>query len=101
MFERSRFSVSLIWTLPSAEDSPLQERIFLLTLGLSKSTVQRILVQTKLKPHRLERYLASDDADFEAKARGDIGPQLSVRVAILNCVAAYCLYAVLCRSRGE
>ena len=37
-------------------------------LGLSKSTVQRILVQARLKPHRLERYLASDHPDFEAKA---------------------------------
>jgi transposase len=37
-------------------------------LGLSKSTVQRILVQAQLKPHRLERYLASDHPDFEAKA---------------------------------
>jgi transposase len=42
-------------------------------LGLSKSTVQRILVQAKLKPHRLERYLASDDPDFEAKAADIIG----------------------------
>jgi hypothetical protein len=30
-------------------------------LGMSKSTVQRILTQARLKPHRLERYLASDD----------------------------------------
>jgi transposase len=30
--------------------------------------VQRILVQAQLKPHRLERYLASDHPDFEAKA---------------------------------
>src|ERR1700686_5500090 len=37
-------------------------------LGLSKSTVQRILAQVQLKPHRLERYMASDDPDFEAKA---------------------------------
>jgi transposase len=37
-------------------------------LGLSKSTVQRILVQAQLKPHRWERYLASDDPDFETKA---------------------------------
>lgn len=42
-------------------------------LGLSKSTVQRILVQAQLKPHRLERYLASDDPDFEAKAADIIG----------------------------
>jgi len=37
-------------------------------LGLSKSTVQRILAQAQLKPHRLERYMASKDPDFEAKA---------------------------------
>ena len=33
-------------------------------LGLSKSTVQRILAQAQLKPHRLERYRASNDPDF-------------------------------------
>src|SRR6202167_1742780 len=37
-------------------------------LGLSKSTVQRILAQAQLKPHRLERYMASNDPDFENKA---------------------------------
>ena len=42
-------------------------------LGMSKSTVQRILTQARLKPHRLERYLASDDPDFEAKAADVIG----------------------------
>src|SRR5580765_646079 len=42
-------------------------------LGLSKSTVQRILTQAHLKPHRLERYLASDDPDFESKAADIIG----------------------------
>src|SRR6266568_1109354 len=42
-------------------------------LGVSKSTVQRILMQARLKPHRLERYLASDDPDFEAKAADIIG----------------------------
>jgi transposase len=42
-------------------------------LGLSKSTVQRILAQTQLKPHRLERYMASNDLDFEAKAADIIG----------------------------
>ena len=42
-------------------------------LGLSKSTVQRILAQAQLKPHRLERYMASQDPDFEAKAADIIG----------------------------
>jgi transposase len=42
-------------------------------LGLSKSTVQRILAQTQLKPHRLERYMASNDPEFESKAADIIG----------------------------
>src|ERR1022692_1645794 len=42
-------------------------------LGLSKSTVQRILAQAQLKPHRLQRYMASNDLDFEAKAADIIG----------------------------
>src|SRR6516165_5458519 len=42
-------------------------------LALSKSTVQLILAQAQLKPHRLERYLASNDPDFESKAADIIG----------------------------
>lgn len=37
-------------------------------LGLSKSTVQRIWSQARIKPHRLERYMASNDPQFEEKA---------------------------------
>jgi transposase len=37
-------------------------------LGLSKSTVQRIWRQARLKPHRLDRYMASNDPQFEEKA---------------------------------
>ena len=36
-------------------------------LGVSKSTVQRILAQAKLRPHRLERYMASTDPEFEVR----------------------------------
>jgi len=42
-------------------------------LGLSKSTVQRVLAQAKLQPHRLERYMASHDPRFEEKAADIIG----------------------------
>lgn len=42
-------------------------------LGLSKSTVQRVWTQTRLKPHRLERYMASNDPRFEEKAADIIG----------------------------
>ncbi len=42
-------------------------------LGLSKSTVQRIWRQARLKPHRLDRYMSSDDPQFEPKAADIIG----------------------------
>lgn len=42
-------------------------------LGLSKSTIQRVLAKANLKPHRLERYLASNDPQFEEKAADIIG----------------------------
>lgn len=42
-------------------------------VGISKATVQRILMRLRLKPHRLERYVASDDPDFERKAADIIG----------------------------
>jgi len=37
-------------------------------LGVSKSTVQRVWTQMRLKPHRLDRYMASNDPRFEQKA---------------------------------
>jgi transposase len=36
-------------------------------LGLGKSTVQRIWRQARLKPHRLDRYMASNDPQFEER----------------------------------
>jgi transposase len=42
-------------------------------LGLSKSTVQRVWAQTRLKPHRLDTYMASNDPRFEEKAADIIG----------------------------
>jgi transposase len=42
-------------------------------LGMSHATVQRILVQAKLQPHRLDRYMASNDPMFEQKAADIIG----------------------------
>ena len=41
--------------------------------GVSKSTVQRIWSQARLKPHQLERYMASEDPRFEEKAADIIG----------------------------
>jgi len=42
-------------------------------LGVSKSTVQRVWTQLRLKPHQLDRYMASNDPQFEAKAADIIG----------------------------
>lgn len=42
-------------------------------LGLSKDTVHRIWRIAGLRPHRLERYMSSNDPDFERKAADIIG----------------------------
>ena len=41
-------------------------------LGLSKSTVQRVWAQARLKPHRLDRYMASDDPVLPSHALGTV-----------------------------
>ena len=46
-------------------------------LGLSKSTVLRVWAQTRLKPHRLDRYMASNGPLFEEKAADIIGLYLN------------------------
>src|SRR5205809_4876868 len=46
-------------------------------LGVSKDAVPRVWKEAGLKPHRLERYMASDDPDFEAKAADIIGLYLN------------------------
>jgi transposase len=55
-------------------------------LGLSKSTVQRIWASARVKPHRLERYMASSDPDFESKAADIIGLYLNPPHAAVFCV---------------
>jgi transposase len=42
-------------------------------VGLSPSTVYRIWSKSRLKPHRLDRYMASNDPAFEEKAAEIIG----------------------------
>ena len=42
-------------------------------IGLSPATVYRIWSKTSLKPHRLVRYMASNDPAFEEKAAEIIG----------------------------
>lgn len=56
-------------------------------LGVSKSSVQRVWTQAQLKPHRLDRYMASDDPEFENKAADIIALYLNPpRHAAVFCV---------------
>lgn len=56
-------------------------------LGVSKSTVQRVWRKAQLKPHRLDRYMASDDPEFETKAADIIGLYLDPpQHAVVFCV---------------
>jgi hypothetical protein len=48
-------------------------------LGVSKSTVQRVWAQARLKPHRLDRYMVSNDPWFEQKAADIIGLYMKAR----------------------
>ena len=47
------------------------------TIHVSKDMVHRVWREAGLKPHRLERYMASDDPDFERKAADVIGLYLN------------------------
>jgi len=46
-------------------------------LGVSKTMVHKVWQEAGLKPHRLERYMASNDPDFEHKATQIIGLYLN------------------------
>jgi transposase len=46
-------------------------------LGMASATVNRILRKARLKPHRFERYMASNDPDFERKTAEIIGLYLN------------------------
>lgn len=46
-------------------------------LGVSKDAVHRVWKEAGLKPHRLERYMVSNDPNFEAKAADIIGLYLN------------------------
>src|SRR4051795_11584539 len=56
-------------------------------LGISKDLVHRVWQEAGIKPHRLERYMASNDPDFETKAADVIGLYLhSPQHAAVFCV---------------
>jgi hypothetical protein len=45
-------------------------------LDVRKDAVHRVWKEAGLKPHRLERHMASNDPEFERKAADIIGPYL-------------------------
>jgi transposase len=44
-----------------------------MAMGVSKNTMQRVWTQLRLKPHRLDCYMASDNPEFEQKGADIIG----------------------------
>lgn len=69
----------LAWTQkpPSDGSTHWSTRKLGKALGISHMMVTRIWAKHGLKPHRLERYMASNDPDFEAKAADVIGLYLN------------------------
>src|SRR4029453_5806025 len=69
----------LAWTQkpPSDGSTHWSTRKLGAMLGISHMMVARIWAKHGLKPHRLERYMTSDDPDFEAKAADVIGLYLT------------------------
>src|ERR1700693_5405520 len=65
----------LEWTRSPAPDVPTHwsSRKLARHLGISHMMVARVWRRAGLKPHRIERYMASDDPDFELKAADIIG----------------------------
>src|SRR6202051_917119 len=58
---------------PAVGSPPWSHRRMADGLGRGKSTVQRVWAQARLKPHRLDRYMASDDPRFEEKGADNSG----------------------------
>jgi transposase len=79
----------LAWTQkpPSDGSTHWSTRKLGKAVGVSHMMVARIWAKHGLKPHRLERYMASDDPDFESKAADVIGLYLNPPAhAVVFCV---------------
>src|SRR5271155_1149413 len=65
----------LAWTRRPPDDGSTHwsSRKLARALGINPMMVARVWRRAGLKPHRLERYMASDDPDFERKAADVIG----------------------------
>src|SRR5512136_2007751 len=64
-------------TKPADGSTHWSTRKLAAVLGLSHMMVARVWARAGLQPHRLERYMASDDPDFERKAADVIGLYLN------------------------
>ena len=67
---------SVDWTLhrkPGDGSTQWSSRKLATALGVSQSRGSRVWTRSGLQPHRLRRYVASDDPQFEAKAAEVIG----------------------------
>lgn len=62
---------------PTDESTHWSCRKLAAALNVSKDAVHRVWHEAGLKPHRLERYMASNDPDFETKAADIIGLYLN------------------------
>src|ERR1700730_6939058 len=79
----------LEWTRRAAADGSTHwsSRKLARHLGVSHMMVARVWRRAGLKPHRIERYMASDDPDFELKAADIIGLYLKPPIhAAVFCV---------------
>src|ERR1700738_1405131 len=78
----------LEWTRRPAADGSTHwsSRKLARHLGVSHMMVARVWRRAGLKPHRIERYMASDDPDFELKAADIIGCT-STRRSMRGCFA--------------
>ena len=78
------------WTLhrkPANGATQWSTRALAKALGTSQSRVVRVWAKAGLQPHRLRRYMASNDPDFETKAADVIGLYLKPPVnAVVFCV---------------
>jgi transposase len=79
----------LYWTAKKPADGSTHWSVRKLAnqLGVPKSTVERVWRRAGLKPHRLERYMVSNDPDFETKAADILGLYMNPpRHAAVFCV---------------
>src|SRR5258708_24178072 len=61
---------------PSDGSTHASSRKLTSVLGVSKDAVHRVWQEAGLKPHRLERYMPSDDPEFETQAADILGRYL-------------------------